>query len=158
MLVCPYFQIVVLEEFMYRTFIAAGLIAGGLLFSCIPMLAHHSVAANFDQSKTLDVTGKVKEFEIRNPHSQITLEVTKPDGSVSDFYVEWSDKNALLRRTVPVDKIHVGDKVTINVNPSKRLPNLGYFRTATLPDGTVLKDCGFAAFRESVANGTKITC
>jgi len=143
---------------MFRTFTAAALIAGGLLLSCIPMLGHHSVAANFDQSKTLDVTGKVKEFEIRNPHSQITLEVTKPDGSTSEFYVEWSDKNALLRRTVPVDKIRVGDKVTINVNPSKRLPNLGYFRTATLPDGTVLKDCGFAAFRESVANGTKITC
>jgi hypothetical protein len=48
--------------------------------------------------------------------------------------------------------------VTINVSPSRRLPNLGYFRTATLPDGTVLKDCGFAAFRESVAKGTKITC
>src|SRR5215468_7839581 len=136
---------------------------GIIIVSCVFLnsastLAHHSVAANFDQSKTMDVTGKVKEFEIRNPHSQITLEVTKPDGSRSEFYVEWSDKNALLRRTVPVDKIRVGDKVTINVNPSKRLPNLGYFRTATLPDGTVLKDCGFAAFRESVANGTKITC
>ena len=121
-------------------------------------LAHHSVAANFDQSKTLDVTGKVKEVSLRNPHSQITLEVPKPEGGVTVFYVEWSDKNALLRRTVPVDKIHVGDKVTINVSPSRRLPNLGYFRTATLPDGTVLKDCGFAAFRESVAKGTKITC
>jgi hypothetical protein len=134
------------------------IIASSLFLSSDLLVAHHSVAANFDQSKAMDVTGKVKEFEIRNPHSQITLEVTKPDGSVSEFYVEWSDKNALMRRTVPVDKIHVGDKVTINVSPSKRLPNLGYFRTATLPDGTVLKDCGFAAFRESVANGTKITC
>jgi hypothetical protein len=43
--------------------------------------------------------------------------------------------------------------VTINVSPSKRLPNLGYFRTATLPDGTVVKDCGFAAFREGIAQG-----
>ncbi len=143
---------------MYRKLAAGAIIAGTLFLSCGLELAHHSVAANFDQSKAMDVTGKVKEFEIRNPHSQITLEITKPDGSVSDFYVEWSDKNALLRRTVPVDKIHVGDKVTINVSPSKRLSNLGYFRTATLPDGTVIKDCGFAAFRESVAKGTKITC
>src|SRR5262249_49588017 len=146
------------EAFMFRIFIAAAMFAAGLLLSCGFAIAHHSVAANFDQSKTVDVTGKVKEFEIRNPHSQITLEVTKPDGGVEDFYVEWSDKNALMRRTVPVDKIRVGDKVTINVNPSRRLPNLGYFRTATLPDGTVLKDCGFAAYRESVAKGTKITC
>ena len=143
---------------MYRKFTAVAMTRGCLLFSCGVGLAHHSVAANFDQSKTLDVTGKVKEFEIRNPHSQITLEVSKPEGGVSLFYVEWSDKNALMRRTVPVDKIKVGDKVTINVNPSRRLPNLGYFRTALLPDGTLLKDCGFAAFRESVAKGAKITC
>ena len=143
---------------MHRMFTAAAMIAGGLFLSCAMALAHHSVAANFDQSKTMDVTGKVKEVEIRNPHSQITLEVTNANGGVSKFYVEWSDKNALLRSTVPVDKIKVGDKVTINVSPSRRLPNLGYFRTALLPDGTILKDCGFAAFRESVAKGTKITC
>jgi hypothetical protein len=143
---------------MYRKLTAVATIAAALFLNCAPGLAHHSVAANFDQSKTMDVTGKVKEVEIRNPHSQITLEIVKPEGGVAEFFVEWSDKNALLRRSVPVDKIHVGDKVTINVNPSKRLPNLGYFRTATLPDGTVLKDCGFGAFRESVAKGTKITC
>ena len=143
---------------MYRKTTAAIMIASWVVLSSSSGLAHHSVAANFDQSKTLDITGKVKELEIRNPHSQITLEVTKPDGTVSEFYVEWSDKNALMRRSVPVEKIRVGDKVTINVNPSRRLPNLGYFRTALLPDGTLLKDCGFAAFRESVANGTKIGC
>ena len=142
---------------MYRRFSGVALIVVALFLSR-GALAHHSVAANFDQGKTLDVTGKVKEVAIRNPHSQITLEVPKPEGGVTEFYVEWSDKNALMRRSVPVDKIRVGDKVTINVNPSRRLPNLGYFRTATLPDGTVLKDCGFAAFRESVAKGTKITC
>src|SRR5262245_50044556 len=103
---------------MFRTITTAALMVGWMLLSSASGLAHHSVAANFDQSKTLDVTGKIKEFEIRNPHSQITLEVTKPDGTVSDFYVEWSDKNALLRRSVPLDKIKVGDKVTINVNPS----------------------------------------
>ena len=120
--------------------------------------AHHSVAANFDQSRTLDVTGKIKKFAIRNPHSEITLEVANPGGGVTEFHVEWSDKNSLLRRTVPVEKIRVGDTVTINVNPSRRLSNLGYFRTVRLPDGTVVKDCGFAAFRDSVAKGTQITC
>jgi hypothetical protein len=142
-----------------RTKLTAMTMAAAWLFlNCLSAPAHHSVAANFDGSKSLDVTGRVKEVEIRNPHSQITLEVSKPDGTLDIFYVEWSDKNALMRRSVPVDKIKVGDKVTISVMPSRRLPNLGYFRTATLPDGTVLRDCGFAAFRESVASGTKITC
>jgi len=138
---------------MDRKLAAATLIAGWILWSSAAGLAHHSVAANFDQSKTVDVVGKVKEVEIRNPHSQITLEVAKPGGGVTMFYVEWSDKNALMRRSVPVSKIRVGDMVTINVNPSRRLPSLGYFRTATLPDGSVLKDCGFAAFRDGIAKG-----
>ena len=138
---------------MNRKFAAAATIAGWLLFSSAFALAHHSVAANFDGTKPMDVVGKVKEVAIRNPHSQITLEVPKPGGGVTEFYVEWSDKNALLRRSVPVSKIHVGDMVTITVSPSKRLPNLGYFRSAALPDGTVLRDCGFAAFREGIAKG-----
>jgi hypothetical protein len=142
-----------MEESMYLKIAAVAFIITGLLFTSMPATAHHSVAANFDQTKSVDVVGKVKSVEIRNPHSQITLEVPKPGGGVNDFYVEWSDKNALMRRKVPVSKIHVGDKVTINVSPSKRLPNLGYFRTATLPDGTVLRDCGFAAFREGIAKG-----
>ena len=86
------------------------------------------------------------------------MEVPKPGGGFTEFHVEWSDKNSLIRRTVSVDKIRVGDKVTINVNPSRRLPDLGYFRSALLPDGTILKDCGFAAYRDSVAKGTKISC
>jgi hypothetical protein len=143
---------------MYRNLAVMALITGSVWMSSRSGFAHHSVAANFDQSKSVDVNGKVKEVAIRNPHSQITLEVAKPEGGVTEFFVEWSDKNALLRRSVPVNKIKVGDKVTINVMPSRRLANLGYFRTAFLPDGSVLKDCGFAAFRESVAKGTKITC
>jgi hypothetical protein len=138
---------------MERKVSKAAVLAVCLLLNCAILFAHHSVASNFDQSKTMDVTGKVKEVAIRNPHSQITLQVSKPGGGVTEFYVEWSDKNALMRRTVPVSKMHVGDMVTINVNPSKRLPSLGYFRTATLPDGTILRDCGFAAFREGIANG-----
>ncbi len=138
---------------MYKKFTAAAILAGVFCFSGTSLFAHHSVAANFDQSKAMDVVGKVKAIELRNPHSQITLEVPKPGGGVTEFYVEWSDKNALLRRSVPVSKMHVGDMVTVNVSPSKRLPNLGYFRSATLPDGTVLRDCGFAAFREGIAKG-----
>lgn len=138
---------------MYRKFAAAAMIVSWLLLSCAPGMAHHSVAANFDQTRTVDVKGKVKAVAIRNPHSQITLEVARPEGGVTEFFIEWSDKNALVRRSVPISRIRVGDTVTVNVSPSHRLPNVGYFRTATLPDGTVISDCGFSAFREGIARG-----
>jgi hypothetical protein len=131
----------------------SALLAFWVISTAAIVLAHHSIAANFDGSKPMDVVGKIKEVEIRNPHSQITLEVSKPGGGVTEFFVEWSDKNALMRRSVPVSKLHVGDTVTVTVSPSKRLPNLGFFRSAILPDGSVLRDCGFAAFREGIAKG-----
>ena len=110
------------------------------------------------RARPWEITGTIKEVDIRNPHSQITLDVAKPEGGVVEWFVEWSDKNALIRRAVRYDLLRVGDKVTISLSPSRRLPNVGYFRTALLPDGRSLRDCGFGAFRESVANSTKVTC
>ena len=46
---------------MYRKSAAAALIFSWLLLSAAIGLAHHSVAANFDASKPMDVVGKVKE-------------------------------------------------------------------------------------------------
>ena len=138
--------------------VAAASLTVWLCMSGGAALAHHSVVVNFDSSKNLDVSGRVTEVDIRNPHSQITLEVTAPDGSVGEWFIEWSDRNSLVRRRVPFDRIRVGDTLTINVSPSRRLDNVGYFRAAILPDKTVLRDCGFGAFREAVANARDISC
>jgi hypothetical protein len=120
--------------------------------------AHHSVTVNFDNSKPMNLTGRITELDIRNPHSQITLEVKQPDGSLKEWLIEWSDRNALIRRKIPFQLLRVGDTVTINASPSRMLDNLAYFRTAVLPDKSVLRDCGFGAFREAVANGETVQC
>jgi hypothetical protein len=121
-------------------------------------LGHHSVVVNFDNSRPMNLTGRIKELDIRNPHSRITLEVAQPDGGVKDWLIEWSDRNALVRRKVPFQLLHVGDTVTITASPSRTLDNLAYFRTAVLPDKSVLRDCGFGAFREAIANGETVDC
>jgi len=141
---------------MVRTVIVAGVTAWVWLGAVA--VAHHSVGVNFDNSKAMNLTGRIKEVDIRNPHSQITLEVTQPDGMVKEWFIEWSDKNALIRRKVPYQLLRVGDTVTVNASPSRRLDNLAYFRTAVLPDKSVLRDCGFGAFREAIANGETVTC
>ena len=139
---------------------AALLIGASLCVVGGRVAAHHSVAANFDQSKSVSVTGTIKELDMRNPHSQITLEVAPAGGGAAvEWFIEWSDVNSLIRRSVPYDQLRVGDEVTISVSPSRRLPNVGYFRQAVLPGGKVLRDCGFGAFRQSVAKGsTEIDC
>lgn len=120
--------------------------------------AHHSVAVNFDNARTIDLTGTIKELEFRNPHSHITLAVKQPDGTLKDWLIEWSDRNSLVRRKIPFQLLRVGDTVTINASPHRRLDYLAYFRTALLPDKSVLRDCGFGAFRQAIANGETVEC
>lgn len=141
---------------MARTLCAASLIA--LLCGGVSTPAHHSVAVNFDSSQALTLTGRIIELDIRNPHSQITLQVTERDGTMKEWFIEWSDRNALVRRKVPFELLRVGDTVTINASPSRRLDNLAYFRSAVLPDKRVLRDCGFDAFRQAIAKGQFIEC
>ena len=145
---------------MHRILAAAALVTGCICLATSRAGAHHSVAINFDQSKSVSVTGRIKELDMRNPHSQSTLDVPGAGGgSAVEWFIEWSDVNSLIRRSVPYDQLKVGDEVTITLSPSRRLPNVGYFRQAVLPGGKVLRDCGFGAFRRSVARGsTEIDC
>lgn len=141
---------------MVRKGAAAGLAVW--LWLGLVATAHHSVAINFDNSKAVNLTGRLKDVDIRNPHSRITLEVRQPDGTLKEWLVEWSDRNALVRRKVPFHLLRVGDTVTITASPSRSLDGLAYFRTAILPDQSLLRDCGFAAFREAIANGETVEC
>ena len=141
---------------MAKTLCAASLIA--LVCGGASTLAHHSVAVNFDSSQVLTLTGRITELDIRNPHSQITLQVTQPDGTMKEWFIEWSDRNALVRRKVQFQLLRVGDTVTLTASASRRLDNLAYFRTAVLPDKSVLRDCGFDAFRQAIAKGQFVEC
>jgi len=121
-------------------------------------IAHHSVGINFDNTKAFTLTGVLKEIDIRNPHSQITLSVKSADGVARDWFIEWSDKNALIRRKVRFEQMKIGDTVMIRVSPSRRLENVAYFQTATLADGSILRDCGAGALADAVEKGADLDC
>jgi hypothetical protein len=120
--------------------------------------AHHSVSGNFDRSTTLEITGTLTVFNLRNPHTQLEVNVDENDGTVSEWLVEWGTKNDLIRRGVSVDKIKVGEKMTITLMPSLRLEHVGYARGLTLSDGSIISDCGFAAFRKALTTNEETEC
>ena len=66
-----------------------GLILGvGLLASAIPVVAHHSVSAEFDTTKTISFTGKVKITDQQPPTSfRLTVEGTGKIGTVDPLSI-----------------------------------------------------------------------
>ena len=129
-----------------------------VLLAALPSAAHHSVAINFERGEPLEIRGTVKEVHMRNPHSQYVVDVRAEDGTVTEWFVEWSDRNSLIRRGVDLELIKPGDIVTLTLWPSQRLPNVGYFVQAVLADGSIYRDCGFVQYREAVAKSVTFRC
>src|SRR5580693_3376159 len=67
-------------------FIFAGCI--GLLTVSLPLSAHHSLAAEYDNSKPVSIKGKATKMDWVNPHSHLYFDVTTPDGKTEHWIAE----------------------------------------------------------------------
>ena len=143
---------------MFRRMTKIAVLTGSLSLCVQVAFAHHSVSANFDRSAPTEITGTVAAFHLRNPHSQLEVDVIEDDGTIAHWLVEWGTKNDLIRRGVDVERIQVGAELTITLAPSRRLAHVGYFTSAILPDGSTIRDCGYAAFREALVNAEEFEC
>ena len=94
------------------------LMVGAILMSGMTAFAHHSFAGSYIEDKTVTIEGKVVQFDIRNPHSFINIEVTK-DGKASRWGGEWGGVTQLSEGGVNKFTLKVGDKVIIEGAPSR---------------------------------------
>jgi hypothetical protein len=81
--------------------------------------AHHSFAGSYVEDKLIRIEGTVKEFNIRNPHSFISLEVKQKDGSVVRWGGEWGGVTQLSQGGVDRYTLQVGDYLIIDGAPSR---------------------------------------
>ena len=85
-----------------------------------PPSLHHSVSAEFDTTKTISFTGKVKEVNWGNPHIYTSVETNDPDtGKAVVFRVEGGAPNALFRAGWRKDTLKIGETVTVTGNRAK---------------------------------------
>ena len=109
--------------------------AGVLIAAALPLPAHHSFSAEFDQSKQVTLEGKVVMMEWVNPHSWLHIDVTQPDGSVVRWKIEGGSPSVLLRKGWNRDSLPTGTKVKVVGFQAKDGSFRASSRDLQFPDG-----------------------
>jgi len=107
-----------------------------VLAAAIPVLAHHSFAAEFDANKTTTLTGAVTKLDWINPHARLFVDVKAADGKLTSWEIELGPPAILMRSGWTKNSVKAGDMVTVNGALAKDGTNLANARTVTLANGT----------------------
>ena len=95
------------------------IITVAMLTGAIAAYAHHSFAGSYVEDKLVRIEGKVVEFNIRNPHSFISIEVKDKDGKMVRWGGEWGGVTQLSQGGVDRYTLEVGDYLIIDGAPSR---------------------------------------
>ena len=103
---------------LYISFVLAGLL---LVVVTLPLEAHHSQSSFWLTDESASIEGVVKELHIMNPHVEMVVEVTDPNGGKSDWFISGAkNASALIRAGWTDDILTPGMRVRIDGNPSRR--------------------------------------
>src|SRR5262249_14279289 len=95
----------------------------GALGAWIPLSAHHSFQAEYDESKPLTLVGKVTRVLADNPHGWIYLDSTNSQGKTVNWALELPAPNVLRKngfdRGVYESLMSSGETVTVTAYAAK---------------------------------------
>jgi len=98
-------------------------VLGGL--AAIPVIAHHSFAAEFDATKAIRLNGALTKVEWTNPHSYFYVDVKDDKGAVANWACEGAAPGVFSRRGFKRTDIKIGDTLIVDGYRAKdgsRLP------------------------------------
>ena len=88
--------------------------------SAVPVVAHHSFAAEFDATKPVNLTGVVTKVEWMNPHTYFYVDVKDPQtGKVTNWACEMGSPNGLTRQGWTRNTLKVGMVVSLEGTRAK---------------------------------------
>src|SRR5262252_7882643 len=122
-----------------RGFAAAVLV---MLAGSASLLAHHSFAAEFDETKPVKMTGVITKVEWKNPHIWFYLDVKGADGRVENWGFSGGAPGQLMRRGIMKDSLKLGATVVVEGFRAKDGSNNASGARVTFPDGSNVLTAG----------------
>jgi hypothetical protein len=99
---------------------------------------HHSLTAEYDQSKPIKLTGTFTKLDWRNPHAWIYLDVKNASGVVESWRCELGSPNAMSRVGFSPDSVKPGEEIVLDGLLAKKGSNICSTRTVKAPDGRTI--------------------
>ena len=110
------------------------MLAVALLVSVAPVVAHHSAAAAYDETKRVEAQGTVTKVLVRNPHSWVFLESADDKGQKIEWQIEMGGAPSMAWAK---DALPIGTAVKVVGHPSRAEGSHGLTAaTFTKADGT----------------------
>lgn len=125
------------------------LVVGGvLLMTAVAVTAHHSMPNFWFMDRTVEIEGVVQSVKIINPHPEMVIEVSKPDGTTSIWRITGAgNASAMIRNGWTNRSLPQGMKVKVEGHPSQNVAARALLAgIVTKPDGTKV-EFGGGGFR-----------
>jgi hypothetical protein len=123
---------------MKRRWLLSIALAAGAMGMLSPAIKAHHGTSTFDMSRTTTIKGTVVDYQLINPHSELTIKVQQDDGAAVEWNVESVSATMLLRVGWKRDTIKAGDAVSVTGHPAKGGKPAMLLVKAVLPDGREL--------------------
>jgi hypothetical protein len=99
-------------------------------------LAHHSIAGQFDMTKTVRLTGVVSKLEWTNPHVYLFLDTKDEQGAKAVWKLETLPVAMLRKAGIKKQMLVTGETVNLDICPARNgTAHLGFILNIQFPDG-----------------------
>ena len=109
-------------------------VLAGLALSALPILAHHSFAAEYDDTKPVKFSGVVTKVEWMNPHIWFYVDEKTADGT-THWAISGGAPGQLMRRGINKDVIQPGMMIQVEGFRAKDGSDNANGTKVTFPDG-----------------------